>query len=148
MRSAHRAPCSGRVCFHRGTWSILVKLYFLQQNWPAWLSVEDDWFIACQTSGMDQSQCKSYSGWPQFHYEVEPLSFPLPDSVLLREQGQTCWDPSSNPISNSVNLTGMGSMEYSTVVNYLVYLLAFMAILNTALCVFFFHFTLSPFSFY
>lgn len=68
---------------------------------------------------MDQSQYTSYSGWPQLHYEIELFSSPVTDTVHLREQGQTCWYPSGNPISNSVNLTGMGSMEYSTVVTYI-----------------------------
>lgn len=47
------------------------------------------------------------------------LSSPVTDSVFLGEQGQTCWYPSSNTISNSVNLTGMGFVEYSTVVTYI-----------------------------
>lgn len=119
MGSAHGTPCSAGVCSHHGTWSNLVKLYFLLQNWPAWLSMEDDWLIAPQTSGMDQSQYTSYSGWPQLHYEVELLSSPVSVSVLLREKGQTCWYPSSHPISNSVSLTGMGSIEYSTILTYI-----------------------------
>lgn len=119
MGSAHGAPCSAGVYSHHGIWSNLVKLYFLQQNWPAWSSVEDDWLIAPQTLGMDQSQYTSYSGWPRLNYEVKLLSSPVTDRVLLREQGQTYWYPSSHPISNSVNLTGMGFMEYSTVLIYI-----------------------------